>query len=374
MNKKAFVLADFIYGISLLIVAIVLAIFIGNMTTKFKNSLEKNNIIKEFSEFGVIQFLYPPSNYYINTKSFDLKLFSLKDLKIKYKVFFIDNYSVTYCYQDVYGLKKGLNIIPMDLSSCINSSSGIIRISALYDDALLFTYDIKYDNKTVDLEFLNMPLRNYVAVGSDVIEGLPNVYYSTIAKNVRIEMASPYYYVEDLLSLSPGNRKTFDASKFIYSNLTFNINGYSTNIYSIYLNNYYVGSAATGNKLETIYKNDYFVKSLDIYEGNYKLGHIENTKLTVTDNSYDITIKNIEVCLVDADNTSIKLPGFVFVRNTKKIYYTDHGDKKSCVYVPLAFTPDLTQHVLDAYDLTERKHGDAIVTSNTESPVIIELQ
>ncbi|MEO2154426.1 MAG: hypothetical protein ABGW69_01325 [Nanoarchaeota archaeon] len=371
--KRSFVLADFIYGISLMIVAIILAIFIGNLSTNFKQSLEDNTILNELSEFGTLQVLYPSSNYIINTKNFDLKLFSLKDIKVIYKVFFISNNEVNYCIQDVYYLRKGLNTIPLDLGNCINSSNGLIRFSVLYNDKLAFTYDIKYDSTSKDVELLNMPLRNYVIFGSQVYEGEPNLYLSTLANNIYLEIGSPYYALSTLLNLNNGEKKVIDVSSFLYKNLTFEISSYYNSIFSVYLNNFYIGSFSVGNKLTTKYKDDYYVKSFDVYDGENKLLHLENTKLSVDNGVYNINIKQFEICLEDAENSSIKLPGYIFVENTKKIYYTDHGDHDSCTYVPLAFTKDLTAHVIKAYSLDNKKFGKKLIIESDSSPIIIKL-
>jgi hypothetical protein len=232
--KKSFVLADFVYGISLLIVAIILGIFIGKVSINFKENIEKNLILNELREYGTIQILYPPLDYQINKKFFDLKVFSLKDLKLKYKVFFISNDEINFCGQDIYSFKKGLNIIPLDLQNCINSSKGIIRIALIFENNLANVYDLKYNNESANIEAKNLPLRNFFIIGAEVFEGLPEVYYSTDAKNIYYELGSPYYYDSGVLNLEPGEKEIFDPTSYTYTNLTFSLGSiYYNSVFSI---------------------------------------------------------------------------------------------------------------------------------------------
>jgi len=373
-NKKAFVLADFVYGISLLIVAIVLGIFVGKISINFKENMERSLILQELREFGTIQVIYPQPNYIINKKIFDLKIFSLKDIKLKYKIFFLGRNKVNFCGQDIYSFKKGLNIIPIDLSDCINENDGIIRISLLFENNLANVYDIKYSNKSSNLEFRNLPLRNFVILGSEVFEGLPEVYYSTDANLIYYEIGSPYYFDSGVLSLNPGDKKIIDPTTYSYTNLTFYLSSiYYDSVFSVYLNGFYLGTVSPGRDLTIRYKDNFKVKSLEIYEGNKLLGKIENTKLLVTANKYKLTVKEFDFCLVDASNTSIKVPGFIRVKNTEKIYYTETGSRRNCVIVPLVFTPDITSHIIEAYSLDYTKYNKITVTERSNSNIQIPL-
>ncbi|HIQ50693.1 MAG TPA: hypothetical protein EYH54_01840 [Nautiliaceae bacterium] len=374
LKKKSFVLADFVYGISLLIVAIVLGIFVGKISVNFKENMERTLILQELREFGTIQIIYPQANYIINKKIFDLKIFSLKDIKLKYKIFFLGKKEVNFCSQDIYSFKKGLNIIPLDLSDCINESEGIIRISLLFENNLANVYDIKYSNKSSNLEFVNLPLRNLIIIGSEVFEGLPELYYSTDADLIYYEIISPYYFDVGTLSLNPGDTKKIDPTTFNYKNLTFSLGSiYYNSVFSIYLNGFYLGTVSPGESLTISYRDDFKIRSLEIYEGGKLLGKVENTKLLVTNNKYEFSVKEFDICLVDADNRSIKVPGFIRVKNTEKIYYTETGNRRNCVIVPLAFAPDITSHIIEAYSLDYKKYNKITVTERSNNNIVIPL-
>ena len=375
-KKKSFVLADFMYGMSLLIIAIGLGLFIGKITTNLKENNEKIATLKKLQEFGTIQIIYPESGLIISKKSFDLKFVSLKDLVLSYKVYFKDSETdtTTYCFSDVIKVKKGENVVPMDLASCINSSNGLIQIYFLYDGNLAFSYFIKYSNETALLTFENLPLRNYVRIGEKVFEGLPKVSYNVPANNIYYEMASPYYYIDDLISLNHGEEKIIDVKSFTYSNLTFKVNSYTNNIYTIYLNDYLIGSLTSGNELKHFYKDDYKVKNFKIYQNNLPLLELSDLKLSVINNMYEINVKQFEICL---DNGSSGIPGAVFVENTKKLFYTDHNcagsSVKNGVYVYLPFTPDYKINSLRAYDLKFEKEKDFLVSESSGSTIHITL-
>jgi len=371
-KKKSFVLADFMYGMSLLIIAIGLGLFIGKIVTNIKENNEKIATLKKLQEFGTIQVIYPEAGLIINKKVFDFKFISLKDLVLSYKVYFKDSATETtsYCFSDVMKVKKGENIIPMDLSKCINSSNGLVQIYFLYEGNLAFSYFIKYSNETALLTFKNMPLRNYVRIGEKVFEGLPKVSYNIPASNIYYEIGSPYYYVSDLVNLNPGEEKIIDVKSFTYSNLTFKVNSYTNNIYTIYLNDYLIGSLTSGNELNHIYKDDYKVKDFKIYQNDLLLLKLSNLKLSVVNDVYDINIKQFEICL---DNGSAGIPGVIFVENTKKLFYTDHkctgSNVRNGVYIYLPFTPDYKVNSLRAYDLEFKKEKDFLV-SETSDPII----
>jgi hypothetical protein len=305
-----------------------------------------------------------------------LKFVSLKDIVLNYKVYFKDSKTgtVNYCFSDVIKVKKGENTIPFDLTNCVNSSNGIIQIYFLYDGSLAFSYFIKYSNETALLTFKNLPLRNYVRIGEKVFEGLPKVSYAVPAGNVYYEIASPYYYVDDLISLNPGEEKITDVKSFTYANITFKVNSYTNNIYTIYLNGYLLGSLTSGNELEHIYKNDFNVKEFKIYQNDLLLLKLENVKLGVINNVYNINIKKYEICL---DNGSSGIPGAVFIENTKKLLYTDHkcagSSVKNGVYVYLPFTPDYKINSLRAYDLELKKEKDFLVSEDSDSIIQITL-
>ncbi len=376
-KKYSFVLADFMYGMSLLIIAIGLGIFIGKIVTNLKESNEKLATLKKLREFGTIQVIYPPTGITINKKILDFKFVSLKDITLVYKIFFKDlkTNTISYCFSDVIKIKKGENIIPLDLTKCINSSDGIIQIYFLYEGNLAFSYFIKYSNKTALIIFKNLPLRNYVRIGEKIFEGLPEITYNVPAeKNIYYEMVSPYYYVEGTLFLSPGEEKVINPGTFHYKNITFTVNSYTTDIYTLYLNGYILGSISPGDHITIPYKEDYKVKSFSIYENDKILLNLFRIRLTVVNGLYPINIKEFEICLT---NGSRGIPGYVFIQNTKELKYTDHKCSGSSVnngaFILLPFTNDLKSNSIIAYDLKFEKEKQYLVGEGETSPIEIVL-